>query len=247
MTRVSLLLTLVVLVLACTDRLPLQSSQTPTAAPSGCPNYADPTNCPPFSTDGSRVVTGTVSEFSDNLERHPVSGLRVWVWAQLNGHGFGMASVVTDATGGFRVQNVPDGFVILEAVGGPLDQPCAAAASTIGHDAEVSVELVPPTLPSPSLTVAPTTIRGIVFETTALGRKALPGAHVTLESPVDIPVASVTTDSAGRYNLCGLPFGSGAALIARKSSYDEGAKGVPIGVNLTVDLELVRSDTSGLE
>jgi hypothetical protein len=227
---------------ACSDSTSVQSPTGPShPAGSQCPNYVDPSNCPPFATMGNQVVSGSVYELTSDPSRRIMTGTQVWAWVQLTGHGFEMAPVVTDGMGAFRFENVPEGIVILEAMTTTFDQPCAAWATTVGRDAQVSIELVSRALPLPALALGSPTITGTVFETTPQGRAAIPGATVDFEWSVDLPTATTTTDSAGRYRLCGLPVDARADLYASKLPFALTDSVVAIaGKDLILDLELRR-------
>ena len=109
---------------------------------SACPTYVDPSHCPPFSTDGSRLITGIVTALTGD-GRRPVPDAVVWPWVNMSRGGFRMAPPRTDSTGSFRLEGVPDGQVTFFAVVDGFDQPCVAIATTVNQNATVQIDLTP--------------------------------------------------------------------------------------------------------
>ena len=122
----------------------------------------------------------------------------------------GSRLVRSDSEGRYAIGEVPHQHsVVLNAADtyspGRL-QPCAAAL-TMGADAVLDLELVSsPTTPR-TIQGSPT-ISGVVYETTAEGRRPIADAAVVYEAVCwtgEFPNAWTRTDANGRYELCRLP------------------------------------------
>jgi len=122
----------------------------------------------------------------------------------------GSRSVLSDSEGRYVVGEVPHQHsVVLKAefpyATGRL-QPCAAAL-TMDADARLDVELVASPRTPRTIQGSPT-ISGVVYETSAEGRRPLAGADVGYEAGCwtgEFPSAWTKTDLNGRYELCRLP------------------------------------------
>jgi len=124
----------------------------------------------------------------------------------------GLGRVPVDTNGRYTIPNLPDKSRIrvtaFAAFGnGELEQPCGAYALVNG-DTTRDIELVRPGTRVQSH--APPTLSGVVFHTTAEGRRALANMRVLYFSVSNSTFDVYTrTDSAGRYEVCGLPLGVG--------------------------------------
>jgi hypothetical protein len=128
----------------------------------------------------------------------------------------------------------------------PRYQPCVTAIGASGNtNLDVHVIADPAQLgahlPGDLLASTPT-LSGRVFETTALGRRPVPGALLEVDMLAGLGDVSATTltDSDGGYILCGL--GAGSPYVwALKSGYKTADVGtVIVNGNTIRDIELLR-------
>jgi hypothetical protein len=199
-TAISLLAALAVggLLGAC-NKQPITPTPVPTAAPTPAP-------LSPSIPQTGNTLSGVVFESTADGPRAVAGG---FVDYRVD-TGRGENRVSLDTNGRYTIPNLPDRSRIgVTAFGnGQLEQPCGAYAFVHG-DTVRDIELVRPRTHGLSQT-APT-LSGVVFHMTAEGRRPLANTRVVYYSvyqstPFD---AYTTTDSDGRYEVCGLPLGVG--------------------------------------
>jgi hypothetical protein len=154
---------------------------------------------------GTRTVTGTISKLMPDGTTRPMPHTAYYAWirsANIGGGSTGWRR--SDANGGFRIDSVPDGEV---AVMAGADQPCMAAASTVGRDAVINVTIVDPANPLPELTTTAPAVTGTVYRFANGVLVPVAGAFVqfSIWDP-DLVFAETVTDSKGRYAMCNLQF-----------------------------------------
>jgi len=207
-----------------------------------CPYYAVPTNCPPFPTGGTSVISGTVFERTASGTT-PLANASVWAWVQYpNGSGYSRGLTVSDASGHYSFDGVPNAFIIVEGGKDGYNQPCASYLQLDGPSATANVELVSQGHPLiESATTAPA-VFGVVYEMTASGRKPVAGATTYFDAMggLDLIAATSTTDENGRYAMCNLPaIVPVPSVEAGKAGYDGGYASVLLGPSpQQVDIEL---------
>ena len=108
----------------------------------------------------------------------------------------------------------------------------------------------PPTAPSPTQTLpttnspAPTpqlTLTGVVYESTAAGRRALPDVPLDLSVEYQSWPPSLTTDANGRYTWPGN--GSGLKVVAQKAGYSQPCRVSLRPTTADQDLYVVANET----
>ena len=160
----------------------------------------------------------------------------------------GFRSVVSDSAGRYVIGEVPHQHSVVLKAASPYTlgslQPCAAAL-TLGADAVLDVELLSSPTTRRTIQGSPT-ISGVVYETTAEGRRPIADAAVGYEAVCwtgEFPNAWTRTDANGRYELCRLPSvdivadGCIVAFAAGRSSASGPLN--PRG-DMTVDIDLPR-------
>lgn len=122
----------------------------------------------------------------------------------------GFRSLVSDSEGRYVIGEVPHQHSVVLRAASPYtpgrSQPCAAAL-TMGADAVLDVELVSSPTTRRTIQGSPT-ISGVVYQTTAEGRRPIADAAVGYEAVCwtgEFPYAWTRTDANGRYELCRLP------------------------------------------
>jgi hypothetical protein len=123
-------------------------------------------------------------------------------------------------------------------------QQCVARA-TIQGDTSLDIALtaagnlaVEPSLIK-TATAGSRTVSGVVYEITPAGRRPIENASVGWEAFLDVVLAYTTSDSAGRYLLCGLPDGRINGIYAeRQGSYNPSYVSVDQGGDIVVDIEI---------
>ena len=182
---------------------------TPTPAPTPAPAPALPVPSPGVPLT-SNTLSGVVFESSASGPRAVPGG---FVGYRVD-TGNGLGRVPVDSNGRYTIPNLPDRSQVRVTAfaglgNGELEQPCGAYASVNG-DTVRDIELVRPGTRSQSH--APPTLSGVVFHTTGEGRRPLTLANMRVlyfsvsRSTYDV---YTRTDSAGRYEVCGLPLGVG--------------------------------------
>ena len=118
-------------------------------------------------------------------------------------------------------------------------QPCAAAPVRVQGDVAIDLALVSRANPTATAPSAPgfRSVSGTVVETTTTGKQPVAGAIVVFSAYEDFEPASIYSDQAGRFALCGLPSGEAVRLEAFTSSGAGAYADVPPGQ--TSDVELV--------
>jgi hypothetical protein len=212
---------------------------------SPCPAYADPTDCPPFATGGSGILSGLISERTPEGLR-PLSNGRVSPWVdQNNGTAYVGGSVQADANGRFFVTLLPKSTILLRGSAPGYDQPCATTVAFNGITGTAKVELVSQSRPMPEAATKPPLVKGVVYETTPTGRQPIAGARILVDlfGGDGLVVATTTTDENGRYAVCQLPdIGFGQRIDALKSGYVTNGQQVAVSgtMELQLDIELKR-------
>jgi len=171
---------------------------------SGCPGYAIPSDCPPFGTGGSGSISGVISERSSDGLR-PLADATVYAWVQLaNGSGYARGGTQSGPDGKFTVTQLPSATIVLEGYAPGYDHPCANTVIFNGTTATENIEVVAQSHPLPDAATRRPRITGTVYETTADGRKPIPGARVFFDpmGGMGLVAAITTTDANGRYAFC---------------------------------------------
>jgi Big-like domain-containing protein len=177
---------------------------TGTQQQSGCPGYAIPSDCPPFPTGGTGSISGVISERSADGLR-PLADATVYAWVQLpNGNGYARGGTQSDANGKFTLTSLPAATIILEGYAPGFDHPCANTVIFNGGTATENIEVVSESNPMPDAATTRPLIKGLVYETTADGKKPIPGARVFFDpmGGMGLVAAITTTDANGRYAFC---------------------------------------------
>ncbi|HEX6252471.1 MAG TPA: carboxypeptidase regulatory-like domain-containing protein [Gemmatimonadaceae bacterium] len=179
----------------------------------------------------ARTVAGT----------QPLAGAFVWAWVQMETSGYSRGRVETDASGNYRISDLPPARVLLQAWSAGYDQPCASLVELTTPTATADIDLVaesnPVLLPEPP---APA-LYGVVYQPTATGKQPVPGARVYFETAMDLVAATTTTDEQGRYTLCRLPALSPLqAVTPVKAGYVTRTSTVSVSGVTRLDLEMER-------
>ena len=183
------------------------SKSTPTA----------PSQTPPTQT-GSQTgsLSGIVAESGE-----PIANVSVNAWIETGGGGgysysywYAHGPTYTDAAGGYRLISLEKGaHVWFELNKDGYVQQCAASA-IISGDLTMDVALVSTTHLTASATPSAAglrTVSGTVVELTATGSQPVAGAQVIFGgitgvfAPDELPFAYTSSDTTGRFALCGLP------------------------------------------
>ena len=205
----------------------------------GCPGYAIPSSCPPFPTGGNNAISGVVLERS-KTETRPASGASVWAWVQYpNGNGYSAGRVLTDSDGRYRFSILPNALIVLQTGGAGYDQPCASTVELSGPSATANLEVVAQANPIAETGPAQPALVGVVYETTASGRRPLSGARVYFEVLFEIVAATTTTDELGRYSFCRLPTLAGTVTPV-KAGYVTAGRSVSVSGLVEMDMEMKR-------
>ena len=205
---------------------------------SPCPGYANPSNCPPFPTGGSGVISGVVNQRSA-AGTQPLGGASVWAWVQFPDHGYSAGRVQTNANGEYRFPDLPRALIIMQVGGTGYDQPCASPVQFNGASETVNLEVVSSTAPIFDPDPPPAALKGVVYENAESGRKPVPGARVYFETLFEIVAATTTTDELGRYSLCRLPsFDSFVTPV--KAGYVTTGRSVSVSGVTEMDIEIKR-------
>jgi hypothetical protein len=183
-------------------------SQPTAPAPVPATSPAPPVTPPPTIPQTGSTLSGVVFENTAD-GRRAVAGGGVNYYVNT---GIGFPRVPMDANGRYTIPNLPDGsrirLVAFAAFGnGQLEQPCGAYASVNG-DTVRDIELTRPG--AHGLSPAPR-LFGVVYYT--IGEERRPLAHTRVlyfSDPHSYFEAYTTTDSDGRYEVCGFPLGPGA-------------------------------------
>ena len=183
------------------------TGETPGGSPSGCQ-----TQCPPFPTDGRYSISGVLT-LRTTSGIVPLAGTGVGGFVIMtNGTGYGMAPVITDASGRYEFTNVPNGVVVLYGGAPHAYQPCAAIGTVNGANGVKDIELLDSAATRPATSADSPTLSGVVYRNTAAGKEPIAGAVIEFEY-APVPATSTTTDAQGRYSLCQLPLGRGGLEV----------------------------------
>jgi hypothetical protein len=179
---------------------------------------------PPGTTSGPNSVAGVITEMTRQGPR-PVSGVSVSAWVDLGRLGYSYmwanGARASDAAGRYELGNLPDGAnVTVQIWKTDYLQQCAAPTFTVSGRSTLDLRVVltasvsadPATVPAPAQGFR--NVSGVVYETTAEGKRPAPGAAVDFEPFEDFPAAVTYSDAQGRYLLCGLPDGAAATLAS---------------------------------
>jgi hypothetical protein len=217
---------------------------TGTVVDSPCPGYADPADCPPFPTGGNGSISGVVLERTVDGVR-PLGNATVYAWIELARSGYARGATQVGADGKFTVTLLPAAEIILEGYAPGYDQPCANTLAFNGSSATANIELVAQSHPLPDAATTRPLIKGVVYETTADGRKPIPGARIFFDpmGGMGLVAAITTTDENGRYAVCNVTpalNGWSQRIDALKSGYVTNGQDVSVvGDNeLQLDIEL---------
>jgi hypothetical protein len=184
------------------------TAPAPIAAPIAAPIPTPPVTPPPTIPPTGRTLSGMVFESTAD-GRRAVAGGSVYYGVDM---GNAFARVPVDTNGQYTIPNVSDGSRIrltaLAAFGnGELEQPCGAYASVRG-DTVRDIELVRPG--AHGLSHSAPTLHGVVYYTTAEGPRPVAHTRVLYFSLANSTFDMyTTTDSDGRYEVCGFPLGPG--------------------------------------
>ena len=182
---------------------------TPTIGQTSVPIPAPPSPAVPQT---GNVLSGIVFESATNGPRAVAGGsvnYRVGTGSGLDLPSIAGGRVSLDANGRYTIANLPDRSrisVTAFAGFGQLEQPCGAYAVVDGNTVR-DIELV--RAGTHGLSPVTPTLSGVVFHTTAEGRRPLANTRVLYSSVPSGTDAYTTTDSDGRYEVCGLPLGVG--------------------------------------
>ena len=203
---------------------------------------------PKAPTGPTFALSGVIT---DNVSGRPIPGVKLAVWpepAPTIAPGWSPGSGLTDATGHYKISNWPDwtGTAWVQASKDGYRQQCVARAMIQG-DASLDIAVTPlghlAVEPSPTTTATAgsRTVSGVVYEVTAEGRRPVENAWVGWEVFLDFVVAATTSDSAGRYLLCGLPQARIDGLFAEKQGYNNVSYvSVDPGTGTVVDIEITQ-------
>jgi len=102
------------------------------------------------------------------------------------------------------VTQLPSATIVLEGYAPGYDHPCANTVIFNGTTATENIEVVAQSHPLPDAATTRPRITGLVYETTADGRKPIPGARVFFDpmGGMGLVAAITTTDANGRYAFC---------------------------------------------
>jgi len=218
---------------------------SPTAPASIPPLTGSP--FPPGTTSGPNSVAGFITEMTSQGPR-PVSGVSVSAWVDLGrlaySYMWANGARASDTAGRYELGNLPDGAsVTVQIWKTDYVQQCAAPTFTASGPSTLDLRLVSKASVSADLATVPApaqgfrNVSGVVYETTADGKRPVPGAPVDFEPFEDFPAAITYSDAQGRYLLCGLPDGAAAKLSASMTTARVAYVNVPPH-HTTMDIEI---------
>ncbi len=220
--RLSVLLLVAALVIACGESDPVTGPMPPTA-PSPTP-----------SAQSAFSVSGRVFEHT-SVGARPLAGLRLSVRLLRQGT---VLDVTSDDGGHYEVQGVlADGVTIAPAPETEYYAPCPPGTGVLRSHGAFDVHVVSKTLLSTTGLPAslPVTIiyeSGFVFERTSDGTRPVAGATVAFNY-YDTVMSSTLTDELGRFLVCTSPPNTGtdqiAVLHVRKEGYRPASREVRLG------------------
>ena len=189
------------------------------------------------------------------FETGPIPNASVNLWVQLeSGSGYSYwwkhGPLSSNDLGLFEAPYLPYSHVSIDVRKDGYVQPCAVTRFIRSDVSGVRVELMPVSAfdvvsaPRPQLAVEPS-VTGVVYETTATGRRPIAGARVWLVDGIDNVLATTMSDRSGGYFVCNLP--TAAWLTVSKDGFKNRSVG-PVNSSETrvIDIELMRQDTLSL-
>ena len=149
------------------------------------------------------------------FETGPIPNASVNLWVQLeSGSGYSYwwkhGPLSSNDLGLFEAPYLPYSHVSIDVRKDGYVQPCAVTRFIRSDVSGVRVELMPVSAfdvvsaPRPQLAVEPS-VTGVVYETTATGRRPIAGARVWLVDGIDNVLATTMSDRSGGYFVCNLP------------------------------------------
>jgi hypothetical protein len=200
----------------------------------------------PFALFGPHTIEGEVFAFETGVIRR--ASVNLWVQQSQQGYSYWWAHgpLRSDDLGLFEAPDLPDSRVSVFAWKDGYVQPCAVTRDVRG-DASVRVELMlrsafdVVTAPRPQLAIEPS-VSGVVFETTAAGRRPVAGAVVWLEETMGIIYATTMSDRSGGYFVCNVgSLPTAAWLTVTKDGFENRSVG-PVNSLETrvIEIELTR-------
>lgn len=225
-----LIASITLLTSGCDSKSVTQSVAIPTA----------PTPTAPAPSGPTVTLTGTVTEVSGpvlsaSVGAYPLRWTNVWSGSP--------RSTLTDAAGQYRFASLPEhpDAVYVRAWKDGYVQQCAAAVTL---QADTSLNLTVTSYANALTAGLPTApnlrhVSGVVYETTANGRRPVAGVWVGWEPIMDTVVADTRTDSQGRYRLCGLPKNRIDSLFAVRTGTNRPiSMAAEAGGDMVIDFEL---------
>jgi hypothetical protein len=202
-------------------------------------------------------LSGTVAE-----NGQPIAKVSVNAWIETangGGHSYwsGHGPTYTDASGGYRMTSLERGeHVWIQLRKDGYVQQCAASA-IISGDLTIDVALMSTAhVTASSMPSAPglRSVSGTVAELTATGSQPVAGAQVIFGGspgfgPDELPFAYTSSDTTGRFALCGLPANDTITLegldgSAERSGYLSVVPGQTSDVQITLSSTTTTKSTS---
>jgi len=204
-----------------------------TARPASCYGFAG--MCPSFPTTGPNVLTGVVV-LRTPAGILPVGSIEMRPIVRTAGSAYEHTVVLTDGTGHFRIDSLPNGSIELFA---GAHQPCVTVVPLTGSGATVTLELTWPA--SPAYATEAPVVSGTVFERTPNGRAPVAGAVIVLwGGAMESMIASTATDAQGRFALCRVPQGESLLNVLQSGTNQLVALPITIPGDTVLDIEVHR-------
>ena len=182
------------------------SQSSAPSAPATPTPVAGPT--PPGVTLGTFSVSGVVA----GDDGQPISGASVNAWVDLGRSGYSYwyahGQLVTDAAGTYRMTGLPSGAQLTFQTGRDgYQQQCAAPLVFVRGDTTANLMLTSMARVTATPISPPgfRSVSGTVVQVTASGKEPLARVFVDFEPVMDFPAAITSSDTNGRFGLCGLP------------------------------------------
>lgn len=238
MKRVVVACCLALFVAACGRGTP---PTAPTPSTPGSPVTPSPSG--PIVPKGSGTVSGIVY---DATTGQPLAGVSYSAWVATGSLGYSYMWATgphqTDAGGHYQLVGLANASVRLQLWKDGYRQQCASApVSVVGSDTTMDAQMVPSAqlftttaawMTSPGTRI----ISGTVYLETNGTQSPAAGAFVDFEPVEDFPAAVTTSDSQGRYLLCGLPSTEVSYLSAAAGPGQVTYLTVPAGQTTGVDI-----------
>ena len=219
---------------------------TPPTAPTVSPaTPGGPSPSGPPVPKGNGTVSGVVY---DATTGQPLGGVSYSAWVDTGSFGYSYMWATgahhTDAGGHYQLVGLANASVRLQLWKDGYKQQCASSpVSVVGGDTTMDAQMVPLAqlfTTSAAWMTSPGTrvVSGTVFLETNGTRTPATGAFVDFEPLEDFPAAVTTSDSQGRYLLCGLPSTASAYLGAAaggKVTYLTVPAGETTGVDIVIE------------